>query len=121
MNDSEARRLRSALPLRPRDYLILLALAGGPLHGYRLIQEIESLTSGGVLMDPANLHRALKRLVRDSLVDDLGREDAGQGRRRVFEITSRGLRLARLEAARLEELSSVARARLLSPESEGSS
>ncbi len=109
------------LPLRPRDYLILLALSGGSLHGYGLIQEIEQLTEGGVRMDPANLHRALKRLVRDGWVDDLGRRSTGDARRRFFELTELGHRMAQAEAARLESLTSVARARRLLPGSEGSS
>ena len=33
-------------PLAPRDFLILLALAGGDLHGYGLVKTIESETDG---------------------------------------------------------------------------
>ncbi len=110
---------RSSLPLQPRDYLILLALADGERHGYGLIKEIENLTEGGVRMDPANLHRALQRLVRDGWVQDLGRLPAAEERRRYYAITEAGTRLARAEAARLDKLSAVARTRLM-PGSEAS-
>ncbi len=107
------------LPLRPRDYLVLLALAGGPMHGYGLIQEIETLSEGKVRMDPANLHRAIQRFLRDGWVLDRGRQEVSQGRRRVFELSELGLRVARAEAGRLDGLAAVARARLLQPGSEG--
>jgi hypothetical protein len=34
-------------PLREPTFLILTALADGPLHGYGLIAEVDRLTSGG--------------------------------------------------------------------------
>lgn len=108
-----------ALPLQPRDYLILLALSGGRLHGYGVVKEVERISEGTVRMDPANLHRALKRMVRDGLVRDAGRHAAGDGRRRYFELADPGRRLAQAEAARLETVAAVARARLLRPGSEG--
>lgn len=104
---------RSNLPLQPRDYLILLALAGSKSHGYGLTKEIANLTDGVVRMDPANLHRALQRLVRDGWVQDLGRLLAAEERRRYYAITEAGTRLARAEALRLDKLSAVARARLM--------
>ncbi|MEM7351521.1 MAG: PadR family transcriptional regulator [Acidobacteriota bacterium] len=107
--------------LQPRDYLILLGLAGGRCHGYGLIKEIAHMSDDGVRMDPANLHRALQRLVRDGLVRDLGRLPKAEERRRYYEITDRGMARARGEARRLERLSAVARARLAAGEPKGAS
>lgn len=108
-----------AAPLQPRDYLILLGLAAGRCHGYGLIKEISRMSEEAVRMDPANLHRALQRLVRDGLVRDLGRLPAAEERRRYYEITDHGMARARREALRLDRLSAVARARLAPGESEG--
>ena len=103
-----------AVPLQPRDFLILLALADGESHGYGLLKEIENLSDGRVRMDPANLYRALRRLVRDGLVVDAGRRPAdAAAERRYYALAEAGRRLAASEARRLEKLTAVARARHL--------
>lgn len=103
-----------SIPLQPRDFLIFLALADGERHGYGLVKEIESLSDGRVRMDPANLYRALRRLVRDGLVADAGRRaDTAEQERRYYALTDAGRSLAAGEARRLEKLTAVARARQL--------
>ena len=112
-------------PMSPRDYLILLGLAAGPSHGYGLIGEIETLSGGSTSMDPANLYRAIKRLKRDGLVEDLGRRkvrtvaDEVDSRRRYYGLTASGRDAATAESRRLERLTQVARERLLFPTAEG--
>lgn len=101
-------------PLAPRDFLILLALAGGDLHGYGLVKAIES--EGDVRMDPANLYRALRRMRRDGLVLEVSGPDTGDGPdRRYFRLTPFGRRIAASEAARASRLVRLARARKLLP------
>ena len=103
-------------PLAPRDFLILLALAGGDLHGYGLVKTIESESDGEVRMDPANLYRALRRMRRDGLVQEVTGPDTGDGPdRRYFRLTPLGRRIAASEAARASRLSRLARARKLLP------
>jgi DNA-binding PadR family transcriptional regulator len=106
------------LPLRPRDYLILVALSGGELHGYALIREIEGLTEQAVRMDPANLYRALRRLALQGLVaesESRTAPDAGDERRRYYALTPAGRDVAAAESRRLEQLTGVARQRRLLP------
>lgn len=94
------------LPLAPRDLLILSVLAEGPLHGYGIIKAVESRSRSGVLLDPANLYRVLRRM------RELGwiREDEGDAsRRRVHDITPRGTEILTAELARLERLLDQAR------------
>ena len=114
--------LAARLPLQPRDFLILLALAEGERHGYGLIQDLEQLSDGQVRIDPANLYRSLRRLARDGLVTDLGRRSAevGDERRRYYAITAIGRRLASAEAERLDRLTAIARDRQLISRPEGS-
>ena len=50
------------LPLAPRDLLILAVLGEGPLHGYGIIKAVEVRSRAGVLLDPANLYRVLRRM-----------------------------------------------------------
>ena len=103
-------------PPNPRDFLILLALAGGALHGYGLVKAIEAESEGRVRMDPANLYRALRRLQRDALIEESSGPDSNGGpERRYFRLTPIGRRIASEEAARLSRLAKLARARKLLP------
>ncbi len=108
------------LPLKPRDYLILFALVPGEAHGYGILKEVEEETGGGVRLDPANLYRALKRLMRDGIVNESARRsapDLGDERRRYYSLTDVGARLIAAEAARLRKLTDAAVARNLIPQS----
>ena len=60
----------SFLPLSARDFHILFVLAGGDSHGYGLVKTIEAQTDGLIRLDPANLYRAIQRMVDSGLVED---------------------------------------------------
>ncbi len=99
------------LPLSPRDLLIVSVLAVEPLHGYGIIKAVEERSRSGVLLDPANLYRALRRMRRDGWIEEL--EDAGNdddgARRRTYRVTALGREVLRAEVARLERLLGQAR------------
>ena len=97
------------IPLAPRDYLILLVLAEGPTHGYGVVTAAERTTSAQVPLDPANLYRALRRMLRDGWVSRM----EGEGDRTAFELTARGREILRAETHRLDELLRRARPLLL--------
>lgn len=97
----------SYLPLRPVEFLVLLALAEQEQHGYALTQAIAERTSGAVRLEPGNLYKVLKRLVTDGLIEGADRRavaDLENERRRYYRLTKLGARVASLEAARLETL-----------------
>jgi DNA-binding PadR family transcriptional regulator len=101
------------LPLPPRDYLILLALADGPRHGHGLLKAVEA-EAGGVLFDPANLYRLLRKLERDALVSEVRPAATREhDRRRQYTLTALGRAVLRSESARLVALADGARARKL--------
>jgi DNA-binding PadR family transcriptional regulator len=107
---------RAFLPLNPREFLILFALVEGEQHGYGLVKAVESQTDGQVRMDPANLYRSIKRLVRDELVQQVGERKAPESndeRRRYYGITRLGREVVVAEAERLDRLAAAARARNL--------
>jgi DNA-binding PadR family transcriptional regulator len=110
MSEAERQLLETLLPLQPRDYLILFALAEGPLHGHGILKAVEE-ESGGVTLDPANLYRSLKRLQRDELIARAS--VAGDSRRQNFELTGLGREALTAEANRLVLLADAARARNL--------
>jgi DNA-binding PadR family transcriptional regulator len=88
-------------PLAPRDLLILSALAPAPLHGYGIVRAVEERSD--VLLDPANLYRALRRMRRDGWIREFD-EERNDERRRTFALTPVGERVLRAEVARLERL-----------------
>lgn len=93
----------STSPLAPRDLLILAVLAERPLHGYGIIKAVEDRSTDGVLLDPANLYRALRRMRRDGWIA----EADGKGpdpRRRSFRLTPLGRTVLSSEVRRLEVL-----------------
>lgn len=106
------------LPMKPRDYLVLFALLDGVRHGYGVVKEIEESSAGTVTMDPSNLYRSLRRLMRVHLVEEeIDPEGAPHSRekRRLYRITPLGARVVAAEAERLAQLTAMARARSLIP------
>jgi DNA-binding PadR family transcriptional regulator len=106
----------SLLPIAARDYLILFALADGPLHGHGLLKRLES-EANGVPFDPANLYRSLRKLERDALVVE-ARSAASEGQgppRRAYRLTRLGRAALVAEAARLSALTDAARLKKLVP------
>lgn len=66
--------------------LILTSLAGGPKHGYAMIEDIASIT--GVRLGPGTLYGAIGRLEAEGMIEALEIDD----RRRPYEITADGRR-----------------------------
>ena len=94
----------TALPLAPRDLLILAALIDGELHGYGLIKAVEERSSGEVELDPANLYRVLRRMERDGWIREVASSPDEDARRRSYTITARGRTVLRQEVERLDHL-----------------
>jgi len=68
--------IRRLLPLRPVDFLLLLALVGNEQHGYGLAGAIAEATDNLVRLEPGNLYRVIKRLVDDGLIAPSSRRPA---------------------------------------------
>lgn len=82
---------------------ILLALSGGPKHGYAIMAEARELT--GEALGPGTLYATLSRLERLGLIEALPAED----RRRPYRLTDDGAAVLR---SRLEGLGGIVRAGL---------
>lgn len=101
--------------LKPADFHILLALAGGPLHGYGIMKQVERDTAGEVTLEIGSLYRLLARLVTEGLIDPV---DNADDRRRIYRITATGRKALKSEAGRLASLVTLVRARKLLPETD---
>ena len=106
----------SHLPLKPVDYVLLLALSEGESHGYGLVQDVAARTNGAIRLEPGNLYRVIRRLLDAGLVAESERRrvvDVEDERRRYYRLTALGARVAALETHRLRALLATPAARAL--------
>ncbi|MGM7422831.1 PadR family transcriptional regulator [Cellulosimicrobium sp. CpK407] len=89
-------------PLQEPAFLVLSALAAGPLHGYGIAQDVESSSDGRVTLRAGTLYGAIDRLVAAGLVE-VDREEVVESRlRRYYRLTSEGGTRLAAEAERAE-------------------
>lgn len=105
-------------PLTSAEIHILLALDGGPQHGYGIKNEVEERTSGEVRLGPGTLYEAIQRMVRrgwiERAADEAELPEAERGpSRRYYELTTLGRERLAVELARLEGIVRYARSRNL--------
>ena len=88
-SDSVSIKLHSAPKGLLRHY-ILHKISQKPIHGYEIIQDIDSKTEGAWKPGAGSLYPILKKLVRDGLIksDTSGTEEPT---RRVYHITPKGI------------------------------
>lgn len=104
----------SFLPLPQAQFHVLVALSDGDLHGYAIMQAVESSSGGVVRMGPATLYGTLKRLVEQGLAQEVDPPKAADAdpRRRYYRLSGLGSRVCGAEAERLARLVKVVRANL---------
>jgi DNA-binding PadR family transcriptional regulator len=101
-----------ATPLQEPTFLVLTALADGPLHGYGVIQEVVELSGGRVRLRAGTLYGALDRLTEQGLVA-ADREEVIDGRlRRYYRLTDDGAAVLDGEVQRLRQNATAAAGRL---------
>src|SRR5688572_8700781 len=115
---SEHDDVQAMLPLPPATFHILLALTNEVRHGYAIIQDVETRTSGELRMSAGTLYRSIARMVEQGLIVEVAkrRTKADDERRRYYHITAFGTAVARAEMRRLTQLVRLARATGLTPE-----
>lgn len=107
-------RVEHYLPLTPVAFEVLLALADGEQHGYRIMQEVNTRAGSGAALRPGTLYRVLARLLEQSLISEVEeRPPDADERRRYYRLTPLGIAVARAEMERLASQVDVARQRRL--------
>ena len=104
------------IPLTPAVFNILLALADSEKHGYGIMLEVETNTSGQVLMGPGTLYGSIKRMLKADLIeesDERADPEMDDQRRKYYRLTDLGWRTLRMEAERLASQVQIARAKNL--------
>ena len=98
----EARLGRFAEPA----LLILVSLAGGPKHGYAIMEDIVRLS--GLRVGPGTLYGAIARLEECEWIEPLPAED----RRRPYKLTNAGQKVLRARLQSLRAVTRIGQARL---------
>jgi DNA-binding PadR family transcriptional regulator len=100
------------VPLQEPTFLVLTALAGGPRHGYGVIQEVAALSGNRVRLRAGTLYGAFDRLEAQGFIE-ADREEIVDGRlRRYYRLTDSGAALLDAEAQRLTRNAEAATLRL---------
>lgn len=86
-------------PMTEAMYYILIALMN-PNYGYQLMNEIEQVSKGRLIMGPGTLYGVLTRLQKDGLIIVVNDD----GRRRTYAITQEGKAALLEEYKRLENM-----------------
>jgi len=98
-------------PLTPAVFHTLIALAGGEKHGYAIMKDIESQTSGRIKMGPGTLYGSIKRMLASGLIqetDERPDPELDDERRRYYCLTDYGMKAAREESQRLAQAVKIA-------------
>jgi len=107
------RALEKTPPLSAATLHILLALAGGDLHGYGIIQEVARHSDGHYTLGPGTLYDNLKKLMDAGLVADAPKSAAfDDDERRFYTITKGGRSALSVEIDRLQSVVREGRSRL---------
>ena len=87
------------LPLTESTAYILLALSE-PLHGYGVMQKVETMSQGTVKIGPGTLYGAFSNLEKEGLIAKAGEEK----RRKSYLLTEKGKGLLKEHIRRIEIL-----------------
>lgn len=99
-------------PLTEASYYIMISLVT-PLHGYAVMQKVQSLSGGRVRLGPGTLYGALANLHAAGLIE-MAQQDETDNRRKTYVITQHGRQVIEAEIERLEEMIAHGKAMLSS-------
>jgi DNA-binding PadR family transcriptional regulator len=85
------------LPLSEATYYILLSLVE-PLHGYAVMQKVETISSGTVSIGPGTLYGAFTTLEKEGLISMVKEEQ----RRKSYALTPKGREVLKEQISRLQ-------------------
>ena len=103
------------LPLKHREFLMLLVVCQEPSHGYALKKAIANRTGGRLQLGPGTLYRTIRSLEDSALIVESETPEPGSDpRRRTYEPTALGREVLSAEAQRLDALVGEARSERVS-------
>jgi DNA-binding PadR family transcriptional regulator len=102
----------SETSLRAPAVLVLTSLAGGPQHGYAVIEDVLRISDGKVRLHTGTLYALLDRLREAGLIEVDREEIVASRLRRYYRLTSAGAERLASEAAQMQRTAEAAASRL---------
>lgn len=93
-------------PLSESTYLVLLALAREPLHGYGIIKKIEEYSGGDIVLAPGTLYGVLTNLQKQKLIELVTAEKDSR-QKKIYRLTSDGQNSFRQEYERFKKMLTI--------------
>jgi DNA-binding PadR family transcriptional regulator len=109
---STAKTPAALLPLKQDVFLILIAVAPGPRHGYAIMLDVLERSSGSLRLQSGALYRTIKQMVAQGLIAERAppaETDDSDARRRYYRTTRFGEQVLEAESDRLAHLVRAAR------------
>lgn len=102
--------IEGRLPLKPREYWILLVLSESAKHGYAILKAAKARSNSELGLGPTTLYRMLYRMVDEGLVEAVEppAEDVDE-RRQYYGLTATGRAVLAAEVKRLERMVELGR------------
>lgn len=94
----DEKMIQKYIPLTEATYYILLSMLE-PIHGYKLMKNVEEMTSGKVSLGPGTLYGATSKLVKDGLIEQVSTDNE---RRKSYILTPLGKEILKIEYQRLK-------------------
>lgn len=92
------------VPMTETAFFILMCLRK-PNHGYGIVQTVEKMTDGSILLTPGTMYGSLSKMEKDQVIRFVREED----KRKIYQITDLGLEVLGLELQRIERLYKITR------------
>ena len=86
-------------PMTETGFYILLCLQM-PNHGYGIVQRVEQMTGGEIIISPGTMYGSLSKMEKDGLISFVREEE----KRKIYQITELGRQVLDLELKRIERL-----------------
>lgn len=102
-------------PLTEPVFLILTSLASEPRHGYALLKDVETLSSGRVRLSTGTLYGALKRLLEARWIEQHTTGDTSRDKQ-SYRLTKLGREALTTDLERIKSLARAANSRLRTKE-----
>lgn len=83
--------------------LILRILYLTPMHGYRLLGEVNELMAGRKPMKTGSLYTILRRMEKDGLLESKWDEEPSKLKRRIYRPSKEGIEILKNGRKRVEE------------------
>jgi DNA-binding PadR family transcriptional regulator len=115
-------RPKAPFRMTPVVFHVLLSLADGEAHAYRVMKEIATRTDGAVKIGPGSLHFTLSKLLEAAMIVEASERpdrDLDDARRKYYRMTEFGRAVLESEVSTLADIVELARAKDLVADGRG--